>query len=206
MRDIPKRLGKAGFTLIEILIALSIFSIMAVMSSTVLYTTFNARDKTTEHAIRLSKLQVAMVLIERDFSQIVNQPISVASISQAGVVGLSEEIKFSRGGVINPLFEEKRSTIGRVKYFLDNNKLIRSSSVAINRAKQLTSQTEVLLSNVLELKFEYINKNGLVQQQWYNKELPKAIRISLQLDDWGKISQIYVLSQSKIYVKKIANE
>lgn len=194
---------RRGFTLIEVIIALSIFSIMAVISSTVLYTTFNARDKTMEHSVRLSKLQVAFVLIERDLSQIVNRPVTIHSIAHASVIGLIDKINFSRGGNINPLFEKKISSIMRVQYYLNNNNLIRSNEMAVDRAEPKAPQTEIIIRDVLELKFEYINKDGRVTEQWYTNNLPKAIRLTLNLKDWGKISQIYALKQSQIYSRKI---
>ena len=40
-------------------------------------------------------------------------------------------------------------------------------------------------------------------EQWYTNNLPYAIRITLNLKDWGKISQIYALKQSQIYSRKI---
>ena len=74
--------------------------------------------------------------------------------------------------------------------------------MAVDRLKDQTLHGDILLSNVKELTFEFIDKNQQTSPQWYNDELPYAIRISLRLSDWGKISQIYTLSQSQIYYEK----
>ncbi len=191
-----------GFTLIEILIALSIFSIMAGITSSVLYSVFNARDKTTEHAIKLAEMQLAFVLIERDLSQIVFRPIKTAVGKETSVMGLESDLRFSRGGIVNPLSEKKQSTLSRVHYFLQNKTLKREMQMAVNRSLDIPSASETLLSNIDSLKFEYLDENNQPISQWYNKKLPYAIRISLKSDDWGELSQIYSLSQSRQYYAK----
>ncbi len=168
-----------GFTLIEILIAISIFSIMAVIASSVLYTVFNARDRTTEHATALSQLQIAFVLIERDLTQIVNRPVTTHTSKENALVGLAHTISFSRGGIINPLFKNKESSIGRVKYFLKNKQLIRDYDMAVDRNKSSKTNSEVLLDQVTALDFNFIDKNSQSLSQWYDQALPKAVRITI---------------------------
>lgn len=197
-----KRWNAMGFTLVEILIALSIFSIMAVITSTVLFSVFNARDRTTEHAVRLSQLQITFILIERDLTQIVNRPIRTATNLENALLGQIDTLSFSRGGMINPLFKKKQSSLARVRYSLKNQQLIRQNEMAVDRSTSTEPYTEVLLNNVEQLKFNYIDKNGQKQQQWYDKKLPKAVRITIQHKYWGELSQIYALTQAHSYDKK----
>lgn len=192
-----------GFTLVEILIALTIFSIMAAITSSVLYTVFNAREKTTYHAQQLSQLQLAFVLIERDFSQILFKGIKTYEGKQPSVLGLENDIRFSRGGIMNPLSEKKQSSLNRIHYYVVDNKLVRESEAAINRDITITPNQQILLEEVKQIRFEYINETQMAQNQWYQKKLPYAIRISIDHDYWGKLSQIYMLNQSREYHAKI---
>ena len=48
-----------GFTLIEILIALTVFAILATITSSTLYYAFNTRTRVNEQSERLSTLQLA---------------------------------------------------------------------------------------------------------------------------------------------------
>ena len=194
---------RKGFTLIELLIAISIFSIMAVVASTVLFTVFNAREQTTEHAIQTSELQIAFVLIERDLTQIVNRAIQTSTTLENAVTGGQDKLTFSRGGIINPLFKNARSTLSRIEYSLKDRSLIRSSTFLADKISNPVAKEEVLLKQVNSLTFQFIDKNGQPQPQWYDKNLPKAIRVTLTHKKWGKISQIYALNQYLVLHAKI---
>ena len=147
-----------GFTLVEILIALTIFSIMAGITSGVLYSVFNAREKTTTHAQKLSEMQLAFVIIEQDLSQILFKPIKTFQGKQTSVFGLANELRFSRGGIMNPTAEKKQSSIVRVHYFVENEKLIRESEAAVNRDIIIEPSQQILLNDVTKLQIEYINE------------------------------------------------
>src|SRR5262249_40344578 len=58
-----------------------------------------------------------------------------------------------------------------------------------------------LLHSVTELRFEYLDRQGKFQNNWPsadNKQdiFPRAIRITLQLKNWGTLSQLFLISQT----------
>lgn len=192
-----------GFTLIEILISLSIFSIMAVICTTVLFSVFNARDNTTKHAVELRELQIAFVLIERDLTQIIQRQVTSTKGIENAVQGLNDQLTFSRGGVINPLSNQKKSTISRVYYHLNSkHNLQRDSTMAVDAIKVNNTFKENILSNVSQIAFQYIDKDKQTKEQWFDKQIPLAIRITIIHKIWGKVSQIYTLSQAHQYYEK----
>lgn len=65
---------QSGFTLLELLIALSIFSLVSVLSYGGLKAVLDAREVTDEAADRLGRLQVAMTTLGRDLEQVVARP------------------------------------------------------------------------------------------------------------------------------------
>jgi general secretion pathway protein J len=188
---------KNGFTLIEILIALTIFSIMAVMGTTVLYSVFSARDRTTEHAVRLSDIQIAMVLLDRDITQILDAPLQLDN----------NAMEFTRGGMVNPLAAKKRSTLLRVSYSLHDKTLVRT----INRLNQVIGTmrrddiTLPLLKKVDKLDITYMDKRYQTHQTWRARQLPNAIRITLSLDDFGEISELYLLPHTTHLKQRLKN-
>ncbi|NYQ85965.1 GspJ family T2SS minor pseudopilin variant LspJ, partial [Escherichia coli] len=64
-----------GFTLIEILIALTVFAILATITSSTLYYAFNTRTRVNAQAERLNALQLAISIIQQDTSQTVERAI-----------------------------------------------------------------------------------------------------------------------------------
>lgn len=182
-----------GFTLIEVMIALLIFSIMAAISSTMLYHVFNSRDKTTKQSIRLSQIQIAFVLIKRDLSQIVNRKIQNQHLSKPSFEGEQNSLRFSRGGIVNPNELQKRSTLARISYTMENHQLIRHSSAQIDAVSQNEENNETLLSDVKSLSFAYLDNKFQVLHEWKQRRLPVAIRIDLELKNEGAFSILYAL-------------
>ena len=179
----------------EILIALSIFSIMAVMSTSVLYTVFNTRDRTTVHSKRINQIQVAFVLIKRDFLQLFIPP-----------KGMNNLIQFTRGGNINPLSLYKQSSLTDIEYHLTDQSLVRVNRSYLGNLKKSAAHSEVLLENVTRIQFEYIDKNYQRQDLWQSKEFPIAIRMTLSIKDIGQISELYLLPQSIYYEEQIKSK
>lgn len=189
---------KRGFTLIEVLVALSIFSIMAVMGTSILYTMFNTRDTTAEHANRMSQLQMAMVLIEQDLTQIVMQPLDLQS----------DHLEFSRGGIVHPDNKKMGSTLNRVRYSVDNYELIRQSDELnqIIHPSAKTTQSRILLRDVQAFKVAYIDRRLQTHDLWRANRVPFGIRVSLTLKEVGEISKLYLLPQSTHIFKRFQSE
>ena len=68
-----------GFTLLEILIALFIFTILSMMLVKSLHSVIDLSSRTDQHATRLRQMQMALLILSRDIEQIVDRPIFIAS-------------------------------------------------------------------------------------------------------------------------------
>ena len=64
-----------GFTLLELLIALAIFSLIAVMAYGGLATVLEQNLVSEESAVRLAALQKTYLVLQRDIEQVVPRPI-----------------------------------------------------------------------------------------------------------------------------------
>ena len=67
--------GQQGFTLLEILIALAIFSIMSMMAYAGLTAVLDARASAVPRSEQLAQLQTTLYLLNEDLSQIIKRPI-----------------------------------------------------------------------------------------------------------------------------------
>ena len=63
---------QAGFTLLEILIALAVFSIMSIMAHQGLRAIMDANHITRDQSQRLADLQVTLSVLERDLAQVIS--------------------------------------------------------------------------------------------------------------------------------------
>lgn len=189
----------AGFTLLEILIALFIFTILSLMLVSALHTVIGAQSGTEKNAERLRHVQIVLLGMSRDIEQAVDRPITNASAKQdPAFMGDPHQFTFTHTGIANPMGTSARSTLQRVQYAGDENLLSRTTWDALDQAPTSKSHTRPLLTDVTEARFEYIDKDGKPHQEWpvedqSHSPLPRAVRIYLTIKDWGKMSQLYVI-------------
>ena len=122
-----------GFTLIEVLVALTLFAILAAITSSSMYYAFNARSRVSAQADRLNYLQLAITLIKQDTEEIAVRSIRSNEFHLfPAFVGLPNYIELTRGGLPNPNAAEKRSTLKRIALLCQENQLIRRSWAALD--------------------------------------------------------------------------
>lgn len=195
-----------GFTLIEILIALTIFAILATITSSTLFYAFNSRTRVNIQADRLNALQLAVSLIQQDTKQIVERAVRGNDMRLFPVfVGQPQYLELTRDGVVNPNNFEKRSTLGRVALTCENDKLLRRTWDSLDPKDRNHYEDRVLLNDISECHFNYINQNlevlsewreGAVNQDQKKEPLPKAIQFNITLKDWGEMNLLFIIPEA----------
>lgn len=197
-----------GFTLLEIIVALFIFSIISLIMASGLHSILTTQASVEKNATRFAELQMAITLISRDFEQVMNRPITTANGSQENAfIGTDKTVTFTHAGLANPMGQMQRSTLQRTNYSLSGKNLIRQSFESLDRTPHTPSDERTILKNVSKLSFQYLDHENSFQDRWppgdqtNEGDLPRAIRISLTLPDLGTISQLYVIPGQKKLVK-----
>lgn len=195
-----------GFTLIEILIALTIFAIMASITSSTLYYAFTTRTRVNEQSERLSGIQLAVSLLQQDTSQIVERAIRANDLRLFPIfIGRSDYVEFTRDGNVNPAGVDRRSTLKRVGIVCHEGSLKRRTWAMLDPEERNTHEDKLLIDNLSKCTIGYLNKNLEVFPEWradavdqsQNKEsLPKAIQINLTLKDLGEINLLFSIPEA----------
>lgn len=190
-----------GFTLIELLVALVIFVLLAVMAYGGLSRVLEARDSFVRHDDRLAAVQMAFMLMSRDIEQAVDRPIRDAFGDPLPALrGDLQGIELTRDGWRNP-GGFMRSQLLRVGWQLDGDRLRRLTWAVLDRAPDSEATQPVLLEKVANLSFRFLSTQG----QWYEEwppavtntpqpDLPLAVEVTLELDDWGEIQRLFRLA------------
>lgn len=192
-----------GFTLIEILIALFVFTIVSVILMSALHNVINQEGSVEAHAEQLRDLQLTMLLISRDVEQAVNRPIVEASgKSEAAFVGTPQAMTFTHAGFANPTGVSLHSDLQRVRYEWQHGVIMRVTWGVLDRTVESTSHTRQLMNGVEDFRFEYLDKNNRFHAVWpvtgLNQPLPRAVRIQFTLPSWGTLSQLYVINAEQV--------
>jgi general secretion pathway protein J len=192
-----------GFTLIEILIALTVFAIIATITSSVLYNTFTTRTRVNEQAERLNELQLAISIIQQDTLQTVERAIRGNEMRLFPVfVGQDHYLELTRDGLVNPNSVEKRSSLKRIALVCQEGKLLRRTWRTLDPIDRNIYEDKVLISNLSNCYFNYLNhtlqtlsewREQAVMQNQKKEPLPKAIQLNITLKDWGDLNMLFII-------------
>lgn len=189
----------SGFTLLELLIAISIFSFLA----TGCYRLFSSVTKTYETTSRLwqenNAIQRALLVMNKDFSQIAPRPIrNDFGDREMAFVASDGEVVFTRGGWRNFL-NEPRSNLQRIGYRLEGGQLLRRSWPTLDRAPESEYSEQVLLDNVQDFTITFLDSRKVWHKSWPPEsenqserfvQIPAAMAYTIIHEGQGEISQL----------------
>ena len=190
-----------GFTLIELIVAMAVFSVMATMAYSGLQSVLDARERTQQFAQRLAALQTAFFWLGKDIEQAV--PRGVRDQYGERVKALQAEqtaeysLELTHAGWSNPFASEKRqrSLLQRVAYGVHEKKLMRKYWFDLDREHNSATFETVLLEGVSTLEMRYVDSSFQWQTQWpplgSKDVMPLAIEVSVDIEGLGKISRLF---------------
>lgn len=193
-----KRQTNTGFTLLEVLISMVIFSFMTIMAYGGLVKVFKSDEVISSLEIKLKTLKRTMMFFERDMRQLVprlrRSGYGRAEFEPALEAGLNLDgvVNFTTAGVSNPL-DLNRSSLQRVRYVLEDNKLSRLSWKLVDHMDAEPVKMQ-LLDNVEDFKLRFLAKNGAWKENWGSNNRPQAVELTLEHKHWGKIKRIIVIN------------
>ena len=195
---------KQGFTLLELLVALSIFSMISVMAYGGLQTVITTKNSTQQASTRIAEVQLAMLRIANDLRQAVARNIrdehgdTLAAMTSGTSSG--EQLEWSRAGYRNPA-HLKRSNIQRVAYKIEQDKLMRLTWPVLDRAQDSEVMKTEILSRLESVEWRFFNSDNIWVSEWPEQSnavvafsLPQAVEINVVLKDFGSIQRLILLA------------
>jgi general secretion pathway protein J len=195
-----------GFTLIEIVIAVMITAILFTMAYGAIQQAVGNRERLQQNSARLRAVQYTVRSLVQDFSQLAPRPVREPlgdGYQPALVTGTNDasQVSLTRGGWMNPVGAE-RSTLQRVRYRLDDGKLVREHWLVLDATLEPEPIKRVLLNGVRSFKLRFYSDGRNWQDSWPPASLsaarsereqrwrPIAVEVTLELEDWGIITRI----------------
>ncbi len=211
------RRQQRGLTLLEVLIALSIFSLIGMASYRVLSATIESQQASEIYSQLLSERQKALNIIDRDLQQLIDRSIRSTAAEQAAFIQVNQELyplEFTRGGRRNPLMLP-RSSMQRIAYDIgphpqsanrnsqyyrdDRSYLRRHIWSALDREEDAPVIIQTLLPDIEQLSVAVLSEKGR-HQEWPLPEQetnedepvkPLAIEIVLENSVGEQLSRLY---------------
>lgn len=202
---------RSGFTLVEVLVAISIFGILATFAYATLAQTILSAEMLGERMDRLQAVQKAVRVISTDFQQLSPRPIrndfgdtvSPALISDARSGNLLE---MTHGGWSNPA-RLPRGTQQRSAYRLESGELIRYHWPVLDRTMSAEVFETKLLDGVNEMIIRYLEPDGQWIDHWPPRDLnsaegtnneltvrPRAVEFVIDIEGIGEIRRLVEVS------------
>ncbi|MEJ1340407.1 MAG: type II secretion system minor pseudopilin GspJ [Candidatus Sedimenticola sp. (ex Thyasira tokunagai)] len=189
-----------GFTLLELLVAISIFTIMSMMAYGGLHTLLTTRDHTDRAAEQFAMLQSTFLFMQQDLAQAVgrgtrdefgdNQPPFSGGNSD-------ELLAFVHGGAMG--LESVYMPLQHVAYRLDGEQLQRLSWPVLDRTQGSEPDILDLTDGVLGVAARFSHDEW--QDSWPQRDsgedqpvLPRAVEVVLMTERWGEIRRTFLVA------------
>ena len=208
----------AGFTLVEVLIALAITAFVSTIAYSSLATVMLGAESNELAAKRGYEINRAWMILSRDLEHFIDRPVrdEFGELESALIGGPAArfQLSFSRLGWHNPT-GIARSEIQRVNYRVEDGALWRDSYPVLDRADDTLPQEVKLLEGVESMDLFFLESASGLQgatrgtqvetRDWPESWIadpsqperlvppPIALEVRLELDDWGEMRRLYVL-------------
>ena len=210
------RSRQMGLTLLEVLIALSIFALIGVASFRVLSSVIDTQKTGDRYSRQLATFQKALFVLDRDLQQYVERPVRNGPQQElpALMVGSGDyPLELTRIGWANPLLLP-RSALQRVAYDIgphpqaDNpdsvfygdkrQYLRRIYWPVLDRREDVKPKIQALIPDVEELQVSVVTDRGQFNR-WPpaaagksgEMPTPKALKLSLVSAELGAVTRLY---------------
>jgi len=182
-----------GFTLLEMIVAISIFAVIAALSYGTLNRTTTIANNLNTHFSKAATLQIFFLQLHRDIVGIVNRPVRdgvgdpeaafLANPDQPPATGELLRITTSN---VDPSSDSYQHLV-RVAWRLRNNKLFRVQWQVLDRDQDSIELSRMMLDKVENVTLQYFQERKdappAAVSEWFRKStLPKGLEISITVN------------------------
>ena len=199
-----KARAAAGFTLIEVLVALAIFGIMTTMAYQALGQSLSNADLLTARMDRIQAIQRTMSLVGRDLMQATPRPVRdllgdgrIPSIRTS--LNTEFALEVTRGGWPNPA-GLPRGTLQRVAWRIEDGELLRYHWTVLDPTLANEPVITQMMEDVESILFRYRTAGGEWTEQWppqgaqgvvAQRIRPQVVEVILTLSDEGELRRFF---------------
>jgi general secretion pathway protein J len=199
----PRRAARppavAGFSLIEVLVATAIFSIVAVVAFSGVSALVGAREQLARESERLRAVQLAVSGLERDLLQAVERPArGPGGVVAPALAGDALGLELSHTGFPTTL-DPRSGRVRRTAWRYADGQLVRLRHPTLDRADfGPRAAPEAILGGLAAVRLRYLDGRGEWSPVWPPRQgpdaridaLPRAVEFTLDLDGLGPVRRV----------------
>ncbi|MEM9422756.1 MAG: type II secretion system minor pseudopilin GspJ [Pseudomonadota bacterium] len=201
---------QGGFTLVELLIALTVFAFVGAASVGVMSLATNTQAQLSAVTEEVGHLERARSLIRADLLQIVDrpyqEPLSFGTVSSVlgGVDAMNALdppegelylLAFVRNGWINPRASQPRASLQHVLYLVRDGAIIRRTRPFLDAVDDTPTAEQVLFKNVEGVEAQFKVGTRWVDDWIATGEVyhPAAFRLRFAHPRYGEMEQLFLI-------------
>ena len=196
--------SQRGLTLLELLVAMTVFTVVATIGYGGLQQTIAAKHQLTDNSNQFAELQRSMLRLELDLTSLVPRPArdhlgdgQPAFYSRG--TGNAIRIEFTHGGRHNSA-QLPQSNLQRVSYYWTEEGIIRQSWQRLDAIAGTQPREQPLFSRVSALSWSFLDRRDRWHDQWpplnqtanTSRSLPRAVRVALRSPTFGDIQRTFI--------------
>jgi len=193
-----------GFTLIEILVAIFLASLIVILVFSGLSTSLSMNEKTLNRSNLLSQITLTDKIIKRDLLHALDRKARDERGDELdsplfGETLLNEGI-FLAFSIHTPIKDTSQGALKWVEYSKEGTQIIRSEYSYADKVLDSLKHTSILLESVDSLDIKFFNQGSFTevwppQETVEFSELPQMIEISFKFKLYGDIFRRYLLTK-----------
>jgi general secretion pathway protein J len=194
----PCAANARGFTLIEALLALAIFAVIAVLSYRATAAMSEGEAQLSSEAQRWRTLESLFTRFEADIRQAIPRAARAGSQREPAWVGTAFDghaaLAFTRAG--SEFVIEPNASGQRLGYRLNGNRLELAYWPAIDHEATARPAIYPLVDGISGFDLEYLTRAGQWRDRWPllgEEDLPRAVKLTLTLEDGNRIDRLFTL-------------
>jgi general secretion pathway protein J len=187
-----------GFTLIEALLALAIFGVIAVLAYRATTSLTDGEARLSSEAARWRALEALFTRFEADIRQAVPRSVRVGAAREPAWLGTSFDgqgaVVFTRAGAE---FSQEPAPAGqRIGYRLRDGAIELAYWPQLDHTDAAQPFVYPLIADVASLELDYLTRDNRWRNRWPllgEDDIPRAVRLTLTLADGTRIDRWFTL-------------
>ncbi len=214
---VPSNPSSAGFTLVEVLIAMAITALISVLAYTGLSSALSGAESLRNAGARAHDINQTWAFLSRDLRQVVNRPVvdEFGQVVPALIGGemAREPLTLTRAGWHNSS-AAPRSTLQRVRWWLEDERLWRGYFPVLDRTAGTEPVETAILEGVERFELRFLaslsavesDRNDVIDRRnWQDNWIadlsqpgqmpppPAAVEVLMEVTGLGELRRTYVL-------------
>lgn len=187
--------GEAGFTLVEMLVALALFAAVAAMGVAMLRSSIDTQGAVQRRLAAMSGFNRLRAVMAQDLSQALRRPTrDERGAVVPAFVGGAADFAFVQAGADGLEARAKPDAV-RVRYALDGRAWTRAEAAWLDGAAM--PKGDALAEGVAEVRLRYRDAAGAWQTSWPvagGRDLPRAVEVMIRKEKSAPLVMLFLVT------------